>query len=198
MMPTMTPGDLVPSRPGVFFDRDGTVIEEKHYLSDPDDVVLLPTAGITIADLNRRGIAVVIVTNQAGIARGYFPESRIAEVHMRLSDLLLPFQATIDRYEYCPHHPTEGQGDYRIDCDCRKPRPGMLLRAAQALNIDLNRSLMIGDRPSDLQAGAACGCQSALVTTGYGASVTFDETSIDRYLGTYPSVGDAVQAWLRE
>jgi D-glycero-D-manno-heptose 1,7-bisphosphate phosphatase len=74
----------------------------------------------------------------------------------------------------------------------------MLLRAAQALNIDLNRSLMIGDRPSDLQAGAACGCQSALVTTGYGASVTFDETSIDRYLGTYPSVGDAVQAWLRE
>ena len=183
-------------RPGVFLDRDGTVIEERHFLSRPEEVVLLPTAGETIARLNSLGIAVAIVTNQAGIARGYFPESQIAEVHARLDELLAEFGAKIDRYEYCPHHPVEGLGEYLIDCDCRKPKPGMLTRSAAALKIDLTRSLMVGDRLGDLQAGANAGCQSALVQTGYGGSVALDfDPETLRFLGVFSSLGDAVEAW---
>ncbi|MBS0202066.1 MAG: HAD family hydrolase [Planctomycetes bacterium] len=186
------------SRPGVFLDRDGTIIEEKHYLSRPEDVVLLPTAADTIARLNSLGIAVAVVTNQAGIARGYFPETLVAEVHARLDDLLAPFGAKIDRYDYCPHHATEGQGKYRIDCNCRKPKPGMLTRAAEELGIDLSRSLMIGDRFGDLQAGANAGCQSALVRTGYGASVSLDfEGESVRFRGAFASLADAVDDWMR-
>ena len=183
-------------RPGVFLDRDGTVIEERRFLSRPEEVVLLPTAGETIARLNSLGIAVAIVTNQAGIARGYFPESQIAKVHARLDELLAEFGAKIDQYEYCPHHPVEGLGEYRIDCDCRKPKPGMLTRSAAALKIDLTRSLMVGDRLGDLQAGANAGCQSALVRTGYGGSVTLDfDPKPLRFLGGFSSLGDAVEAW---
>ena len=189
---------MVALRPGVFLDRDGTVIEEKHYLCQPGDVELLPTAGKTIARLNQLGIPVAIVTNQAGIARGYFPESRIPEVHARLDELLSEHGAGIDRYEYCPHHPVEGIGSYKIDCDCRKPKPGMLTSAATELKIDLTRSLMIGDRLGDIEAGAAAGCVSALVRTGYGASVTLSgETTPARFLGVFSTVGEAVEAWLR-
>jgi D-glycero-D-manno-heptose 1,7-bisphosphate phosphatase len=185
-------------RPGVFLDRDGTVIVEKHFLSHPDDVELLPTAGETIARLNSLGIPVAIVTNQAGIARGYFPEAQIAKVHARLDELLAQFGAQIDRYEYCPHHSVEGLGDYKIDCDCRKPKPGMLIRSAANLNIDLPKSLMVGDRLGDLQAGANAGCMSALVRTGYGASVSPDFNSDEmRYLGGFEELGEAVNAWLQ-
>ena len=193
----MSNGSMSSRRPGVFLDRDGTVIEEKHYLCEPADVELLPTAGETIARLNQLGIPVAIVTNQAGIARGYFPESRIPEVHARLDELLAPHGAAIDRYEYCPHHPVEGIGSYKIDCNCRKPKPGMLTSAATELNIDLTRSLMIGDRLGDIEAGAAAGCQSALVRTGYGASVTISgDTTPPRFLGVFSTVGEAVEAWL--
>lgn len=186
------------ARPGVFLDRDGTIIEEKHYLSRPKDVALLPTAGETIARLNSLGIAVAVVTNQAGIARGYFPESQIAEIHARLDQLLAEFGAKIDRYDYCPHHATEGIGEYRIECDCRKPRPGMLTRAAMSLNIDLSQSLMIGDRLGDLEAGANAGCQSALVRTGYGTSVALDfDTTPLRFTGAFLVLGDAVDNWLQ-
>ena len=184
-------------RSGVFLDRDGTIIEEKHYLSRTEDVALLPTAAETIARLNSQGIAVAVVTNQAGIARGYFPESRIAEVHARLDELLADCGAKIDRYEYCPHHATEGQGIYRIDCGCRKPKPGMLTRSAAALGVDLSRSLMVGDRLGDLQAGASAGCQSALVRTGYGESVSLDfEPQSLRFRGAFASLADAVEDWL--
>jgi len=182
--------------PGVFLDRDGTVIEEKHYLSRPEDVVLLPTVGQTIARLNSQGIAVVVVTNQAGIARGYFPESRLAEIHARLDELLAQEGAVINRYDYCPHHPVEGLGEYRIDCECRKPKPGMLTRSASPLKIDLSRSLMVGDRLGDLQAGANAGCHSALVRTGYGTSMELDFDPVAlRFLGAFATLGDAVDKW---
>lgn len=188
----------ISERPGVFLDRDGTVIAEKHFLSRPEEVSLLPSAGETIARLNSLGIAVAVVTNQAGIGRGYFPESRIAEVHARLDELLAEFGAKIDRYEYCPHHPTEGLGEYLIDCDCRKPKPGMLTRSAAALNVDLARSMMVGDRLGDLEAGANAGCESALVRTGYGRAVALDfDADALRFLGAFESLGEAVEAWLR-
>lgn len=187
------------SRRAVFLDRDGTVNEEVHFLSQPDQIELLPTVASTISKLNQSGIAIVVVTNQSGVARGYIPEKQLDVIHTRLSHLLAEQNALIDGIYYCPHHPTEGIGQYHVDCDCRKPMPGMLLRAARELNLDLSRSLMIGDRISDLEAGANAGCQTALVRTGYGqvASVTINLPSV-RGIGVFSTVEEAVTAWLNQ
>lgn len=155
-------------RPACFLDRDGVIVEEIGYLRDPDQVALIPGAAAAIRRLNAAGVPVVVVTNQTGVARGYFPEARIAEVHARLDDLLRADGAHVDRYYYCPHHPTEGRGAYAISCDCRKPAPGMLLRAAAELDLSLDASFMIGDKTSDMQAGHGAGCRTVLVRTGYG------------------------------
>ena len=185
-------------RPALFLDRDGTVNVEVHYLSQPEQLELLPTVAKTISAVNALGIAVVIVTNQAGIARGYFPEHRLLAIHERLQRMLAEQNARIDGIYFCPHHPTAGQGRYKAVCDCRKPMPGMLRQAASELGLDLTRSLMVGDRESDLEAGAGAGCQTALVTTGYGleTSATLDRNSW-RGIGVYPTVGEAVDAWLK-
>ena len=188
---------LQPLRRAVFLDRDGTVNVEVHYLSQPEQLVLLPTVAETIAMLNTAGIPVVVVTNQAGVARGYFPEHRLSAIHEHLRQLLFKSHATIDGIYYCPHHPSAGLGAYRIACKCRKPRPGMLLQAAAELGLDLSRSLMIGDRESDLQAGADAGCRTALVLTGYGketsAAIAPDAPDAP---GVFENVADAVKAWL--
>ena len=155
-------------REAVFLDRDGTLIEEVHYLADPAQVRLIPGAADAVRKLNDAGVLVVVVTNQAGIARGYFPESRVATVHERLSALLAERGARIDAFYHCPHHPTEGVGAYRVACECRKPKPGMLLAAARDFDLDLARSWMIGDKPCDAAAGTAAGCRTLLVRTGHG------------------------------
>lgn len=193
----MTPNQSEYLRQAVFLDRDGTVNDEVHYLSQPEQLVLLPTVAETIAELNQRKIAVVVVTNQAGVARGYFPEQRLDAIHQRLRKLLEERGARLDGVYYCPHHPTAGLGAYKRNCDCRKPMPGMLTQAAQELGLDLTRSLMVGDRESDLQAGAAAGSLTALVRTGYGheTSVALNQERI-RGIGVFDSVKDAVQAWL--
>ena len=186
-------------RPSVFLDRDGTVNVEVHYLSQPDQLQLLPTVSETISLLNSREIAVVIVTNQAGIGRGYFPEHRLQDIHNHLKQMLAEQHAHVDGIYYCPHHPSAGLGAYRTVCDCRKPMPGMLTRAAAELGLDLPRSLMIGDRESDLLAGAQAGCQTALVTTGYGEETraTIEPRPL-RCLGVFDSVAEAVEAWLHQ
>ncbi|MHC4944347.1 MAG: D-glycero-beta-D-manno-heptose 1,7-bisphosphate 7-phosphatase [Planctomycetota bacterium] len=155
-------------RPAVFLDRDGVIIEEKDYLSEPSQVSLLSGAAKAIARVNSATIPVVVITNQSGVARGFFPESRIPEIHARLDALLAEQGARIDAYYYCPHHPTKGDLPYLKKCDCRKPEPGLLYMAAEELDLDLEQSFMIGDKPSDLQAGARAGCRSILVKTGYG------------------------------
>lgn len=186
-----------PLRPAVFLDRDGTVNAEVHYLSQPNQLQLLPTVAETISLLNQKHIAVVIVTNQAAIARGYFPEDRLVEIHRQLRRLLNQKSATVDGVYYCPHHPSAGLGAYKIECECRKPKPGMLFKAAMELNIDLGRSLMIGDRDSDLWAGANAGCRTALVRTGYGeeTSVAIDLEKV-RGIGVFHTLADAVNSWL--
>jgi D-glycero-D-manno-heptose 1,7-bisphosphate phosphatase len=160
--------DVAMARPAVFLDRDGVLIEDVHYLAHPDQVQLIPGSAQAISQLNTRGVPVIVVTNQAGVARGYFPESRVAEVHGRIDELLAAAGARIDRYYYCPHHPTAGSGSYRVACECRKPRPGMLHRAAMDLKIDLARSYLVGDKISDLEAAMHAGCCPMLVRTGDG------------------------------
>ena len=192
----MTNRDVTAGSPAVFLDRDGTVNVEVNYLSRPEQLQLLPTVAETIAALNLQGIAVFIVTNQAGVARGYFPEQRLQAIHQRLQDLLAAQGAHVTGIYYCPHHPSAGLGQYRTVCQCRKPLPGMLQQAAAEHRIDCSRSFMIGDRESDLQAGAAAGCTTALVRTGYGeetnAAIDFNKV---RGLGVFNTIADAVNAW---
>jgi D-glycero-D-manno-heptose 1,7-bisphosphate phosphatase len=189
---------MTPPAGAVFLDRDGTVIEEVDYLASPDEVRLIPGAADAIARLNALRVPVVIVTNQAGVARGYFPESRVAEVHARLDQLLAARSAHVDRYYVCPHHPREGTAPYLRECDCRKPRPGMLLRAAAELRLDLSSSCLIGDKLSDLEAGAGAGCHTILVRTGYGVRHEREAVARNpRLLAVVESLSGAVETWLR-
>ena len=185
-----------PNSPAVFLDRDGTIIEEVNYLARVDQVKLIPGAADAIARLNRAGAPVVVVTNQAGVARGYFPEERVAEIHAHLSALLAESGARVDAYYHCPHHETEGVGPYRVACDCRKPAPGMLLAAAREWRLDLTRSWVIGDKLCDLAAGAAAGCSTVLVRTGHGAKVVLPEdTTALRIVGDVVDLSSAVELW---
>jgi D-glycero-D-manno-heptose 1,7-bisphosphate phosphatase len=158
----------VAPRPAVFIDRDGTLTEEVGYVNHPSRLRLLPQSGAAVRRLNQAGIAVVVVTNQAGIARGYFSPEVLAAVNAALVSQLKDEGAHLDGVYVCPHHPTEGEAPYRLVCDCRKPKPGLLLRAASDLELDLGRSTLVGDKGSDLVAARAVGACAVLVLTGYG------------------------------
>ncbi len=153
---------------GVFLDRDGVINEEIGYLGRAEFLKLLPGVAKAIQHLNQMNIPTIVVTNQAGVARGYFPVERVDEIHRALSNLLATEGAHVDRYYVCPHHPTEGIGSYRVICECRKPKPGMLYHAAHDLGLDLGRCFMVGDTIGDIQAGISAGCQTVLVLSGYG------------------------------
>lgn len=155
----------------VFLDRDGVINEEVNYLSSPELLKLLPGAAQAVRQLNQRRIPVIVISNQAGVARGYFSEEDVLRIHDRLSNLLSREGAHVDRYYYCPHHPTEGTGLYRFDCECRKPKPGLLLRAGSEMNLDLTRSYLVGDNVTDVEAGIRAGAKSILVLTGHGESL---------------------------
>jgi D-glycero-D-manno-heptose 1,7-bisphosphate phosphatase len=149
-------------------DRDGTLTEEVGYVNHPNRLRLLPRSAAAVRRLNAAGIAVVVVTNQAGIARGYFSPEVLAAVNAAMVSQLKDEGAHVDGVYVCPHHPTEGEPPYRLVCDCRKPRPGLLLRAAAELGLDLERSILVGDKGSDLVAARAVGARAVLVLTGYG------------------------------
>jgi D-glycero-D-manno-heptose 1,7-bisphosphate phosphatase len=154
--------------PAVFLDRDGTLIEEAGYLDRIERLVCFPYSVDAVRLLNRAGLAVVIVTNQAGVARGIFPESFVAEAHAHLRDRLAAGGARVDAIYYCPHHPDGTVDGYRRACECRKPGDGMLRSAAADLGLDLARSVVVGDRWHDVQAGVRAGTRTVLVRTGYG------------------------------
>ena len=156
------------SRPAIFMDRDGTVSQEVGYVVHLDRYALLPRSTAAIRRINEAGMAAFVATNQSGIARGLFSEELVGAVHRRLQDWLAEGGARLDGIYYCPHHPREGKGEWTGPCECRKPRPGMLQRAAAEHDIDLARSYMIGDTGRDLGAGAAAGATPVLVLTGYG------------------------------
>ncbi len=146
----------------VVLDRDGTIIVERQYLSAPDQVELLPGAGTGLRAMRDLGLGLVIVTNQSAVGRGYFDIARLDEIHGRLRELLAAEGVEIDGIYICPHRPEDG-------CGCRKPLPGLLLRASQELGFDPARAFVIGDKPCDIELGQAVGATSILVRTGYGA-----------------------------
>lgn len=147
-----------------FLDRDGVINEEVDYLHEVDKAVLIPGVAAAIREIRQHGWKVIVVTNQAGIAKGLYSEADLHAVNTRISELLAAENAAWDAIYFCPHHP-----NHTGDCDCRKPAPGMLLAAIRDFNIDPAKSFMVGDRLTDLQAGQAAGCaKSYLVRTGYG------------------------------
>jgi D-glycero-D-manno-heptose 1,7-bisphosphate phosphatase len=149
-------------------DRDGTVCDEVGYVNHVSRSRLLPRSAEAVRLVNQAGYLAILATNQSGVARGLFDEALVHAVHAQLAKALADEGARLDAIYFCPHHPREGQPPYRLDCDCRKPRPGMLTRAAREHGIDLAASWMIGDSLVDLEAGAAAGVSTVHVLTGYG------------------------------
>lgn len=146
----------------LILDRDGTVIQDRHYLDTPDGVELLPGAAAGIRHFQRKGFTPVIVTNQSGVARGYFTMKEVNSIHIRLEKLLREEEVEIAHFYVCPH----GPGDA---CRCRKPETGMAQDAAQDYHAELNEAVVIGDKPADLQLAHAIGAKAILVRSGYGA-----------------------------
>jgi D-glycero-D-manno-heptose 1,7-bisphosphate phosphatase len=157
-------------RRAVFLDRDGTLIEERHYLGDPAGVQLFPWTLAALARLRATGLALVIVSNQSGIARGRFGEAELAAVQARLAALLAVGGIELDGAYYCPHHPAASVAAYRLDCDCRKPKPGLLARAARELDLELAGSWMVGDKAEDVALATGAGMRAVLVLSGQGAA----------------------------
>jgi D-glycero-D-manno-heptose 1,7-bisphosphate phosphatase len=164
-------------RRAVFLDRDGTLCEEVGYLNHLSRFRLFPYAVDAVRLINQSGLLAIVVTNQAGVARGYFPESFVAEVHAQLESRMADGGARLDALYYCPHHPLGAQPAYRQDCTCRKPRPGLLQRAAAEHTIDLERSYVIGDRYHDVELAWTVGARGALVRTGQGAGELLHKSS---------------------
>ena len=158
------------TKPAVFLDRDGTINVEKDYLYRIEEFEFTPGAVEAIKLLNQAGYLVVVVTNQSGVARGYYAEADVETLHSHIDQLLALQGARVDAWYYCPHH-AQGKPPYNQECNCRKPLPGMLLQAAADHAIDLTRSWMVGDKTADIEAGQAAGCKPVLVMTGYGAEV---------------------------
>jgi len=155
-------------RRAIIMDRDGTVCEEVGYVNHVERIRLIPGSAEAVRRANRAGYQAVLVTNQAGVARGYMSEELVGETHDRLRDLLAEHDARLDGIYYCPHHPDVGPSRYRKSCDCRKPEPGMLLRARDEMGIDLGASYVIGDSIKDVQTAKRVGATGVLVLTGYG------------------------------
>lgn len=162
------------SEPAIFLDRDGTINEDSGYVSRPDELIIYPSAAEAVRLINEAGLKVFIVTNQSGIARGLYSEETLHSIHERMREELAREGATVDAIYYCPHHPAFGDRRYRKSCDCRKPQPGLLFRAAREHNIDLTRSYVVGDKASDINLAASVGAKGALVLTGYGSETRAD------------------------
>jgi histidinol-phosphate phosphatase family protein len=141
----------------VFLDRDGTMTKDVPYCSRPEDLELLPTVGEGIRLLNDSGFRVIVITNQSGIARGYFTEETLWEIHQKMRNDLLRCGAKVDAIYHCPHLPDEG-------CECRKPKPGLVFRAARDYRVELGRAFFFGDQWHDIEAGHLAGCKTALIS----------------------------------
>jgi D-glycero-D-manno-heptose 1,7-bisphosphate phosphatase len=176
----------------VFLDRDGTINVERDYLHRSEDFAFIPGAPAAIRLLREAGYRIVVVTNQSGIARGYYDEAALHRLHRHMDELLAREGAAVDAWYHCPHHPDGAVDRYRAVCDCRKPLPGMLLQAAADLQIELSASYIIGDKLADVEAGLAAGCRPVLVKTGYG---TAEEARVGSDVPVFSSIVEAAR-WI--
>ena len=188
-------GRKIASQRAIFLDRDGTIIEEINYLREPNQIRLLASVIPALQRLQEH-FRLVLVTNQAGIARGYLDEDTLRHIHHHLEARLAMASINLAGVYYCPHHPEVGDPPYRQECKCRKPHPGMLLAASRDLALDLSGSYTIGDKLSDIAAGINAGTHTGLVRTGYG--IEHENQVVDK--GIYPDfIGNdllAVANWI--
>ena len=176
-------------RRAFFLDRDGVIIKQVEYLKNPDEVELIPGAVDALRLIHRRGFLAVVVSNQSGIARGFFTRDDLSAVQDRLYELLAAQGEKLDGFYFCPHDP------HVEKCPCRKPNPGMILQAARDFDIDVSASYMIGDRPADVETGIAAGCADcAMILTGYGERLEAEARA--RHYRVLPTLFDAVKALL--
>lgn len=155
--------------PVVLLDRDGTIIADRHYLADPDQVELLPRAAEGLRRLRRAGCKLAVITNQSGVGRGLFSLETLQRIHGRMMELLLAEGVEIEGIFFCPHTPDDS-------CDCRKPQPGLIQQAAEALGFRPAECFVVGDKPCDVELGQAVGARTVLVRTGYGAAVDAEKS----------------------
>ena len=167
----------------VFLDRDGVITQDPpHYAHRLDQLKLIPRSAEAIRLLNENGFKVIVVSNQSGVARGYYQEKDVKIFNRAMEEELKKKSAYIDAIYYCPHHPEAEIEAYRIDCECRKPKPGMLKQAEKDLNLDLTKSFMVGDKWSDIEAGRKAACKTIMVKTGHGRRELKDKRIECEYL----------------
>ncbi|MGI8475724.1 MAG: D-glycero-alpha-D-manno-heptose-1,7-bisphosphate 7-phosphatase [Thermomicrobiales bacterium] len=202
------------SRRAVFLDRDGTLVHAEHYPSRPEQLVLYAGIGPELAKLRSAGFALVMVTNQSGLAHGHFTPEDLAAMHASLQTELATFGAEMDGVYFCPHHPEGAVAGLAVPCGCRKPEPGMLLQGARDLDLDLPRSWFVGDILDDVEAGNRAGCRTILVdlgtenpppspmrTPGHVARDTMHALAIIAFLdagGPAAALDYAPRSWLRD
>ncbi len=172
----------------VFIDRDGTIARDVHYCSRPEDFELLPKAAEGVRLLNQRGFKVVVITNQSGIARGYFTEEILAKIHLKMKEELAKGGAFVDSIYYCPHHPDDG-------CQCRKPKPKLMLQAVSDLDINLSESYVIGDLDMDIEMGWRVGCKTLLVGDPPPAA---ERAKPDAIAGNFLEAAQTILRWENE
>jgi D-glycero-D-manno-heptose 1,7-bisphosphate phosphatase len=161
----------------IFIDKDGTLVPDIPYNVDPAQITLAPGAGMALCQLKAKGYLLVVISNQSGIARGMFAVSALLAINNRLNALLASYAVALDGFYYCPHHPEGTVSRYAVECDCRKPKPGLLLNAARDLKIDLPRSWMVGDIWADTEAGNRAGCRTVLIEKPYDLQRQFIDQS---------------------
>jgi histidinol-phosphate phosphatase family protein len=157
------------SAPAIFIDRDGTLNEDRGYLSSVDELIVYPWSAEAVRLVNASGLKAIVISNQSGIARELCSQEEVRTINDTLAAELRRGGARLDGIYYCPHHPEIGRPPYRMTCECRKPRPGLVQMAAREHDIDIRRSYVVGDKWSDLELAHNAGARSALVLTGYGA-----------------------------
>ena len=180
------------ARPAIFLDRDGVINQERDYVHKIDEFLFIDGVFDACREMSRAGYRLIIITNQAGIARGYYTEDEFHHLTKWMLDEFRRQGVEIDDVYYCPHHPVHGVGEYRRDCDCRKPAPGMILRAAKEHSLDLRRSILVGDKATDIEAGRAAGIGCCLlVLTGHSLGAA----DIDRADNVFADLRDVASAF---
>ncbi|MFX1303244.1 MAG: D-glycero-beta-D-manno-heptose 1,7-bisphosphate 7-phosphatase [Promethearchaeota archaeon] len=164
---------MTKKRKAIFLDRDGVINKEVNYLSKPNDFEFIEGSIDALKILKQKGYLIIVITNQAGIAKGFFTEETLESIHSKMTRILKQNNIELDGIYYCPHHP-----EFTGPCDCRKPKPGMILKAQLKYNIDLNNSYMVGDTLNDIETGKSARCKTILVLTGYGKEEQKKKSSI--------------------
>jgi D-glycero-D-manno-heptose 1,7-bisphosphate phosphatase len=166
----------------IFLDKDGTLIENVPYNVDPDKIRLYKDVPAALKLFKQKNFLLIVITNQPGLAYGHFQEEDLKKVEAKIADMFSKFNVTLDGFYYCPHHPCGNIEKYAVECNCRKPKPGMVLQAARKFNVDLSKSWLIGDILHDVEAGKIAGCKTILINNGNETEWMVNKSRLPNYV----------------